>query len=227
MENLNLQVYKDVPNVMVELRERLAKILTENKNACVKINGRLEITRPVALALQNEFVRRIVEAGGSVEYEKTVLSFSPVVVKATCKIHLGNSVVKYEALGSAEEGDINRDKRVYHDTLGTAETRATKRLLEEMVGEDFINRILVSSNGNIKTEEKEKQPTPITDKQVAIIKILAKKTNVEIKDIVKELGIQASSLKHLTLEEGKKIIDRYTQIEREMEKGKEVNEDAG
>lgn len=208
---------ENVPAVMVELRDRLANILLQNKNACVMISGRLEITRPVALALQNEFVRRIVEAGGSVEYEKSVLSFSPVVVKASCKITLGSSVVRYEALGSAEEGDINREKRVYHDTLGTAETRAIKRLLEEMVGEDFINKILVSSQQRQRQQQPSDNNNPITEKQTAMIKVLSKKTGVDIGQIVKELGIEASSLKSLTSEEAKKVIDRYIQIEKEME----------
>ncbi len=180
------------------LRERLSNVLKENVNACVKINGRLEITRPVALAMLNQLSRSIASLGGSVSIKKEVLSFSPVVVKAICELSLPNgSILQFEALGSAEEGDITGEKRVYHDTLGTAETRATKRLLEEVVGEDFINKILVPimekmGNGNGKKSNGDK---PATQKQKDLIQKLIYEGKIKDKiDLDKLTMAQASQL---------------------------------
>jgi len=174
------------------LRERLSSILLENKNACVKINGRLEITRPVALAMLNHLSRDIASIGGSVEFRKDVLSFNPVIVKASVRITLPNgAILHFEALGGAEEQDIKGERRIYHDTLGTAETRATKRLLEEVVGEDFINKLLmsgvVSENGNGNKK-------PATEKQKEYIKKLIKEGKVKDVDVENLTQAEASEI---------------------------------
>ena len=186
------------------LRERLSNVLKENVNACVRINGRLEITRPVALAMLNQLSRSIASLGGTVRIKKDVLSFSPIVVKAICEIELPNgAILEFQALGNAEEDDIrgNRDKeiRIYHDALGTAETRATKRLLEEVVGEDFINKVLVpimekmghGSNGN----GKKSNDKPASQKQKDLIQKLINEGKIKDKvDLEKLTMAQASQL---------------------------------
>lgn len=132
------------------LRSRLVSVLEDNKSACVRINGRLEITRPVALALLNELSRSIAAIGGKVKITKDVLNFNPVVVKSSCTIELPNrAILHFEALASAEEADVG-ERRVYHDMIATAETRSVKRLLEETVGEDFINKVLTPVAKEIK-----------------------------------------------------------------------------
>ncbi|ACO04943.1 hypothetical protein PERMA_A0053 (plasmid) [Persephonella marina EX-H1] len=187
------------------LRERLSSVLKENVNACVKINGRLEITRPVALAMLNQLSRSIAGLGGTVRIKKDVLSVNPIIVKAICEIQLPNgAMLEFQALGNAEEDDIrgNRDKeiRIYHDALGTAETRATKRLLEEVVGEDFINKVLVPlmekmghvSNGNGKKSNGDK---PATQKQKDLIQKLIDEGKIKDKvDLDKLTMAQASQL---------------------------------
>ncbi|MCW4573984.1 hypothetical protein [Venenivibrio stagnispumantis] len=169
----------------------------ENKTACVKINGRLEITRPVALAMLNHLSRDIASIGGSVEFKKDILSFNPVVVKAGIRITLPNgAVLQFESLGGAEEQDIKGEKRIYHDALGTAETRATKRLLEEVVGEDFINKLLMS--GAI--SEAQTQKKPATDKQKAYLKKLIQAGKIKSVDV-----------ESLSFEEASHLIDKAKQ----------------
>ncbi len=184
------------------LRERLSNVLKENANACVRINGRLEITRPVALAMLNQLSRSIASLGGTVRIKKGVLSIRPIIVKAICEIQLPNgAVLEFQALGNADEDDIrgNRDKeiRIYHDALGTAETRATKRLLEEVVGEDFINKVLVpimekmghGSNG------KKSNDKPASQKQKDLIQKLIDEGKIKDKvDLEKLTMAQASQL---------------------------------
>ena len=181
-----------------DVRSRLRKVLEENKNACVKINGRLEITRSVALALLNQLSRSIASIGGSVKIQKDVLNFSPVVVKSTCIIELPNgSVLEFQALGSAEESDLTGDKRIYHDTLGTAETRSLKRLLEETVGEDFINQVLAPLTKDMKDVNTERLATP---KQKEWIKKLIKEKRIK--------DLKVEDVEKLSFKEAKEILDR-------------------
>lgn len=194
------------------LRERLKEVLEEQKQACVRVNGRLEITRPVALAMQNQLARDIAMVGGNVSIKKEVLSFSPVVVKAVCQIELPNgATMHFEALGSAEESDIRGDRRIYHDTLGTAETRATKRLLEEVVGEDFINKVL--------TPIVERQVRGISEKQIKFIKNLARQTGARISEVSQQaIGRAINSeneLSQISSTEATAIIQAYQNLQNE------------
>ncbi|RUM50049.1 MAG: hypothetical protein DSY47_02620 [Hydrogenothermus sp.] len=184
------------------LRSRLVSVLEDNKSACVKINGRLEITRPVALALLNELSRSIASIGGKVKITKDVLNFSPVVVKSSCTIELPNgAVLHFEALASAEETDVG-ERRIYHDMIATAETRSVKRLLEETVGEDFINKVLAPM-----AEEVRK----ISQKQLDYIIDLAKKKSVLISRISKDLLGKSikneKELANISSKEARKLID--------------------
>lgn len=194
------------------LRQRLANLLEENRNSCVMVNGRLEITRPVALALINQLARDIASMGGNMRVKKDVLNFNPVVVKSTCIIELPNgSVLEFQALGSAEEGDINRDRRIYHDTLGTAETRSLKRLLEETIGEDFINRVLAPLTENAG------QSRRASERQINFIKSLARQTGIRISEVSREaIGREINSpeeLAQITSQEATAIIQKYQELQ--------------
>jgi len=191
-----------INNSFESLRNRLASVLEDNKSACVKINNRLEITRPVALALLNELSRSIAAIGGKVKITKDVLNFSPIVVKSSCSIELPNGAqLHFEALASAEEEDVG-NRRVYHDMITTAETRSLKRLLEETVGEDFINRVLAPMAEEVKK---------ISQKQIDYIIDLAKKKSVLVSKISKNLLGKSikneKKLAEISSKEAKKLID--------------------
>jgi len=151
-----------------DIRRRLKAVVEENKSACVKINGRLEITRQVALAILNQLSRWVVSLGGKLSVSKEVINISPAVVKSKITIVLPNEAqLHFEALGASEESDVSGEKRILHDSLSTAETRSLKRLLEETFGEDFINQVITP----LPTEE-----VKVSKKQIdLIIKILSEK----------------------------------------------------
>lgn len=205
---MELQKYEEKNIRMEEIRQRLTAVLEENKSSCIEINGRLEITRPVALALLNSLSRMIASSGGSMEIRKEVLSFSPIVIKSIAILRVGDSVLHFEALGSADEGE-KKGARIYHDTLATAETRSLKRLLEETVGEDFINKVLrpvikKSNNSNYNTNN-------LINKVIE----LAKKKKIGISKVAAEVGLEVKDIKDLRMlkeEDLKKIIEKYEEV---------------
>jgi len=167
-----------------DIRQRLKSVLEENKSACVKINGRLEITRPVALALLNQLSRWTASLGGNLYVSKEVLSISPAVVKSKITIDLPNNAqLHFEALGASEESDITGEKRILHDSLSTAETRSVKRLLEETLGEDFINQVLAPiSSEEVKASKKQIDLILklISEKKISLSKVSRAVTGKEI-----------------------------------------------
>ncbi|MEM4066928.1 MAG: hypothetical protein QXV17_08725 [Candidatus Micrarchaeaceae archaeon] len=199
-----------------DLKTRLYQILVENKDKCITMNGRPEITRTVALAMQGAIVEYVAEKQGSILYKKEVLNFSPPVVKASVIIDVDNGRFQFEAIGSSDEDDIKRDKRVYHDTIATAETRALKRLIEEIAGDDFVNVVLVkhsnnnmNMNNNINRQENKRLAT---EKQLSYIAGLAKNTGIRISTAMEKAGftnVTEDAYKHMSYDDAVKLIDFY------------------
>jgi len=192
-----------------DIRQRLKAVLEENKSACVRINGRLEITRPVALALLNQLSRWTASLGGNLSVSKEVLSISPAVVKSKITIDLPNKAqLHFEALGASEETDITGEKRILHDSLSTAETRSIKRLLEETLGEDFINQVLAPfSSEEVKASKKQVDLITklVSEKKLSLQKVSKAVVGKEIKtknQLTKLTQTEASKLINYLLQGG-------------------------
>jgi hypothetical protein len=184
--------------------EELRKIVEENKDLVVRIGNRYEISRPLALKLWNAFVSRMVERGGSVKEEVRVEYASPemVIVSVACTIAVEGREVRYCEIGEAYRSEGKEDTMAR-----TAYTRAMKRLLERMIGEDFINQV-------IKTLYPEGvQEVPASEKQKQLIRSLVHEGKIT-KEMVKEVLGEGASLNQalkentLTFSQAKALIDR-------------------
>jgi len=184
--------------------EDLRRIVEENRNLVVKVGNTYEISRPLALKLWNAFVSMVMEMEGSVREELRVEYVSPemIIVSVSCTVVVGESEVKYCEIGEAyrsegKEGTIAR----------TAYTRAMKRLLERLIGEDFINQIVR------KLYPEGVKEVPASENQKKLIRSLVQEGKIT-KEIVKEVLGEGASLNQalkentLTFSQAKELIDR-------------------
>jgi len=183
--------------------EELRKIVEENKNLVVKVGNTYEISRPLALKLWNAFVAKVVEVGGSVKEELKVeyVSHEMIIVSVSCTVRVEESEVRYCEIGEAyrsegKEGTMAR----------TAYTRAMKRLLERMVGEDFINDIV----RKLYPEGVREVPASENQKQLIVSLVREGKITKEMVDKVLkgEASLnQAIKENTLTFSQAKRLID--------------------
>jgi hypothetical protein len=183
--------------------EELRKIIEENKDLVVKVGGTYEISRPLALKLWNAFVSKVVEMGGSVKEELKVeyVSQEMIIVSVSCTVRVEESEVRYCEIGEAyssegKEGTMAR----------TAYTRAMKRLLERLIGEDFINQVVK------KLYPEGVREVPASENQKKLIRTLVqegKLTKEMVDEVLKgEISLnQALKENTLTSSQAKKLID--------------------
>jgi len=183
--------------------EELRKIVEENKKLVVKIGDRYEISRPLALKLWNAVVSQVVAMRGSVKEEVRVEYASPemVIVSVACTVRVMESEVRYCEMGEAYRSEGKEDTMAR-----TAYTRAMKRLLERMTGEDFINQVIQ------KLYPEGVKEVPASDKQKQLIRSLVQEGKLTKEMVEKVLGAGASlnqALKEntLTFSQAKRLIE--------------------
>jgi hypothetical protein len=130
---------------MQSLRDRLGSLLAGRRGAVVFVNGTPEITRPVALELLSFARVSVAKAGGKWEEKVEVVSASADYVALVFKVRIEFS--NGGVFEVAEVGECAKGEKVRDALMRVAFTRAVKRVLEAMVGEDFINRLVLSGNG--------------------------------------------------------------------------------
>lgn len=119
----------------------MVRLMEERKDLIVKIGETYEITRPLALEMW-KMVRDMVSAlsGGSLDMSVKVEYASPemVIMVATARLRIGEVEITLSEVGEAYAKEKGKDTTLAR----TAYTRAVKRLLEMLVGEDFINQTI-------------------------------------------------------------------------------------
>lgn len=184
--------------------EDLRRIVEENRNLVVRVGDKYEISRPLALKLWNAVVVMLTKEGGSVREELKVeyASSEMVIVSVSCTVRVKESEVRYCEIGEAYKHEGKED------TLArTAYTRAMKRLLERMVGEDFINQVIQ------KLYPEGVQEVPASEKQKQLIKSLVQEGKIT-KEIVQEVLGEGFSLNQalkentLTFSQARALLDR-------------------
>jgi hypothetical protein len=184
--------------------EDLRKIIEENKGLVVKVGNTYEISRPLALKLWNAFVSMVMEMEGSIREELKVEFVSPemIIVSAACTVKVGESEVRYCEIGEAYKSEGKEETMAR-----TAYTRAMKRLLERMIGEDFINQVVQ------KLYPEGVKEVPASEKQKQLIRSLVQEGKIT-REMVKEVLGEDFSLNQamkdstLTFSQAKKLIDR-------------------
>lgn len=179
---------------------RLANIILERRDAIAFIGNVAEITRPIAIALWQEIRNQGMNFGLTFRENAEVLSSTRdfVIAKFTISVFDADGKMVYEL---AEIGEAYADEPGKKDTLArTAYTRAMKRALERLVGEDFINSVILSI-----------MPAKmISEKQIAFIRTLAKKRNISDEKLL--VGVKKyfgkDKLEDLTFNEASELIDK-------------------
>jgi NurA-like 5'-3' nuclease len=164
--------------------EDLRRIVEENKSLVVKVGNTYEISRPLALKLWSAFVSMVMEMGGSVREELKVeyVSSEMVIVSVSCTVRVGESEVRYCEIGEAYKSEGKEDTMAR-----TAYTRAMKRLLERMIGEDFINQVIQKLYPDGVKE------VPASEKQKQLIRSLVQEGKIT-KEMVREVLGEGVSL---------------------------------
>jgi hypothetical protein len=182
--------------------EDLKALIEENRELVVKIGHNYEISRPLALKLWQYLVRKVMEVGGSIREEVKVAYASPemVIVSISCTV-----VIKESEITLCEVGEAYRSEGKEDTLARTAYTRAMKRLLERLMGEDFINQV-------IKRLFPEVREVPASEKQKKLIVSLVKEGKITREMVERVLGEGASlnqALKEntLTFSQAKRLID--------------------
>ncbi|MEM0325947.1 MAG: hypothetical protein QW733_02835 [Desulfurococcaceae archaeon] len=123
--------------------EAMRSLLSERKNLIVKIGDAYEISRPLALELYRLLTEEVIKAGGSIRESQQVQYASPemVIVSVSVAIQIGNQEVVLTEIGEAYSKEKGKDTTLAR----TAFTRAWKRVLERIAGEDFINRFILQA----------------------------------------------------------------------------------
>jgi hypothetical protein len=205
MEKFGLKFsVKEVVEMLPVRIEDLRRIVEENRNLVVRVGDKYEISRPLALKLWNAVVVMLTKEGGSVREELKVeyASSEMVIVSVSCTVRVKESEVRYCEIGEAYKHEGKED------TLArTAYTRAMKRLLERMVGEDFINQVIQ------KLYPEGVQEVPASEKQKQLIKSLVQEGKIT-KEIVQEVLGEGFSLNQalkentLTFSQARALLDR-------------------
>ena len=180
----------------------LRVLIEENKELVVRIGHNYEISRPLALKLWQYFVSKVMEVDGSIREDVKIAYASPemVIVSISCTVVIKNSEITLCEVGEAHRSEGKED------TLArTAYTRAMKRLLERLVGEDFINQV-------IKKMFPEVREVPASEKQRRLIISLVKEGKITKEMVERVLGEGASlnqAIKEntLTFTQARRLID--------------------
>jgi hypothetical protein len=180
----------------------LKALIEENRELVVKIGHNYEISRPLALKLWQYLVAKVMEVGGSIKESVKVdyASTDMVIVSVSCTVLIGESEITLCEVGEAHRSEGKED------TLArTAYTRAMKRLLERLVGEDFINQ-------QIKKMFPEVREVPASENQKRLLISLAREGKLTKEMVARVLGEGASlnqALKEntLTFSQAKRLID--------------------
>jgi hypothetical protein len=177
-------------------------LIEENRELVVKIGHNYEISRPLALKLWQYLVAKAVEMGGSIKESVKVdyASSEMVIVSISCTVEVGESEITFCEIGEAHRSEGKAD------TLArTAYTRAMKRLLERLVGEDFINQQIKRMFPNVRE-------VPASENQKRYIRRLVQEGKLTIEMVKEVLGDggslnQAFKENTLTFSQAKKLID--------------------
>jgi hypothetical protein len=196
--------YKEVVEMLPVRVEDLRKIIEENKVLVVKAGNTYEISRPLALKLWNAFVSMVMEMEGSIREELRVeyVSHEMIIVSVACTVKVGESEVRYCEIGEAYKSEGKEETMAR-----TAYTRAMKRLLERMIGEDFINQVVQ------KLYPEGVKEVPASENQKRLIVSLTREGKITKEMVERVLGEGASlnqALKEntLTSSKAKQLIDR-------------------
>ncbi len=231
MENavVKLQAPAPIPqeatftDILERTRSRLEELIRNSPDAVMEISGRYEITRPVALAIKGFIRDTILAIGGSVRFTvsqpQVIEETQELTVKVECLISLpSGQVIEESALGSCSMGEISaknkKNIRTYHDAVATAETRALKRLIEHILGEDVINRLILEVKGSFEPQDKEDLIKRILERVRKINEQRQKKGKkpLTVRFFIEEarkrgwIKSEGNSLEDLTEDELKKIL---------------------
>jgi len=182
--------------------EDLKALIEENRELVVKIGHNYEISRPLALKLWQYLVAKVVEMGGSIKESVKVdyASSEMVIVSVSCTVEIGESEITFCEVGEAHRSEGKEDTMAR-----TAFTRAMKRLLERLVGEDFINQV-------IKRLFPDVREVPASENQKRYIRSLVQEGKLTRGMVERVLG-EGSSLSQalrentLTVSQAKRLID--------------------
>ena len=139
-----LPTVKDIDN------QSLERFISEviKKDDFVTINGKVEITRDLALKLFHlaklSYDTQVVSTTVNTQKGETVYVVKAKVYKESEKVA--------EGLGACSTAEV-QGSRVHHDALARAETRAFKRALEACVGLPFINQVIERFFGAYEVEQ--------------------------------------------------------------------------
>lgn len=178
--------------------ENMRRLLEERKDLIVRIGDTYEISRPLALELWKLLTEEVIRSGGSIKESMKVEHASPemVIVSMSCSIQIGESEIVFCEIGEAYAKEKGKE-----DTMArTAYTRAMKRLLERITGEDFINQVI------LQLFPKEVREVPASERQKELIKKLVdegKITQELIEELKKEGRLPESFRLGSALKEGK------------------------
>jgi hypothetical protein len=181
----------------------LRVLIEQNRSLVVQIGNTYEISRPLALKLWQYLVAKVVEIGGSIREEVRIDYASPemVIVSISCTTKFGESEIRMCEVGEAYRSEGKED------TLArTAYTRAMKRLLERLVGEDFINQVIRGMFPDMRE-------VPASENQKKLIISLAQEGKIT-KEIVRAVLGEGASLNQalkentLTSSKAKALIER-------------------
>jgi DNA-binding transcriptional ArsR family regulator len=180
----------------------LKALIEENRDLVVKIGHNYEISRPLALKLWQYLVSKVVEMGGSIKESVKVdfASTEMVIVSISCTVEIGESEITLCEIGEAHRSEGKTDTMAR-----TAYTRAMKRLLERLVGEDFINQVINRLFPDVRE-------VPASEKQKRLIVSLVREGKITAEMVREVLGEGASlnqALKEntLTFSQAKALID--------------------
>lgn len=157
------ELYKDRPETvaLIPKRDRQGNVVDYTP----------EITRPMALILWQYIVSLVQSKGGSVKEEIDLLRADEkgVIVRASVTFSFGMQTFTFCEIGESYTDEEDRDET----PARRAYTRAFKRLIEKIVGEDFINRLLLFLTGleekRQEVKEQVRRARPASDKQIGIL----------------------------------------------------------
>ena len=142
---MSKNVTSRLPDVVSPDIGDLADIVS--KDDFVRINGKVEIKRDLALKLFS-----LSKLSYKVSMLPARVADDEMIYYVKAKVFLNDDSKTIASLGSCSTREIDcKNGREHHDALARAETRAFKRALEMAVGLPFINQIIkkvYSSNGN-------------------------------------------------------------------------------
>jgi len=162
----------------------MVRLMEERKDLIVKIGETHEITRPLALEMW-KMVRDMVSFhGGSLDISVKVEYASPemVIMVATARLKIGEVEITLSEVGEAYAKEKGKDTTLAR----TAYTRAVKRLLEILVGEDFINQTIKRLFPQSYQKGQGQSNEPASQRQTELIEKLVKEKKIN-EEVIQEL----------------------------------------